>query len=137
MKQSMMQNNLSQLKDIKPIVEVHDMSLYYLIALIALIVLTGIYLAYKYFTKIRKTRKPTHKQIAFEKLKSLDYTHTKEIVYSFSVDGFLFVNEKNREQFESIEKELENFKYKKDVEELPKELIEEIKKFIKGIKNVK
>lgn len=137
MKQSMLQNSLSQLKDIKPIVEVHDMSLYYFITIIALIVSIVIFAAYKYITRVRKTKKPTQKQIVFKKLKSLDYTNTKEVVYSFSIDGFLFVNEKNKEQFEKIEKELENFKYKKDVEDLPKELIEDIKKFIKEIKNVK
>jgi len=137
MNQSIMQNNLSQLKDIKPIVDVHDMSLYYLMALIALVVLLGIYLAYRYFTKIRKTKQPTPEQIAFKKLKSLDYTDTKETLYTFSVDGYLFVNEKNKEQFQSIEKELEKFKYKKDVEDLPQELTQAIKNFIKGIKNVK
>jgi len=137
MKQSMIQNNLSQLKDIKPIVTVDDMSLYYLILLISFIVLIVIFAAYKYFTKVRKTKKLTAKQIAFTKLKNLDYTDTKEIVYSFSVDGFLFVNEKNQVEFTKIEKELENFKYKKDVEDLPKEIIEEIKNFIKGIKNAK
>jgi len=137
MKQSMIQNNLSQLKDIKPIVEVHDMSLYYLIAIITLILAIGIFIAYKYFTRIKKSKKPTAKQIAFEKLKKLDYSHTKEVVYCFSVEGFLFVNEKNKEQFQSLEKELENFKYKKDVENLPQNLIQEIKNFIKGIKNAK
>jgi len=137
MKQSMIQNNLSQLKDIKPIVEVHDMSLYYLIAIITLILAIGIFIAYKYFTRIKKSKKPTAKQIAFEKLKKLDYSHTKEVVYCFSVEGFLFVNEKNKEQFQSLEKELENFKYKKDVENLPQKLIQEIKNFIKGIKNAK
>lgn len=137
MKQSVMQNNLSQLKDIKPIVEVHDISLYYFITLVALVVLAVMYIAYKYFTKIRKTKKPTPKQIALQRLKSLDYTDTKETIYTFSVDGFLFVNDKNREQFEKIEKELEVFKYKKDVEKLPQKLTEEISNFIKRIKNAK
>lgn len=137
MNQTAMQNSLSQLKEIQPIVAVHDMSLYYLIALMTLILIAVSYSVYKYFTRIKKSKKPTAKQVAFDKLKHLDYTNTKEVVYTFSVDGFLFVNEKNKEQFERVEKELEEFKYKKDVEKLPQGIIESIENFIKGIKNAK
>ena len=132
--QNMMQNSLSQLKDIKPIIDVPDNSLLILSAIVSTLVILIIFLLFKYVTKIRKTKKPTPKQMAFKKLQHLDYKNTKDVVYSFSVDGYLFVNEKNKTQFDIIEKELERYKYKKDVESLSNDLIEKIKDFIKGIK---
>jgi len=128
------QNSLSQLKDIKPIVVVPDNSLYILIAIVIGLVIVILFFAFKYFTRIKKTKQPTIKEIALKKLKNLDYKNTKEVVYSFSVDGALFINEKNKKEFELLEKELEIFKYKKDVEKLPNNLKKKIKDYIKGVK---
>jgi len=132
--QNTMQNSLGQLKDIKSIVDVPDNSLYILIAIISVVVIVVLFLAFKYFTRIKKTKQLTIKEIALKKLKNLDYENTKEIVYSFSVDGALFINEKNKEQFELLEKELKNYKYKKIVEKLPNDLKDKIKNYIKGVK---
>jgi len=129
-----MQNSLSQLKDIKPIVEVPDNSLYILIAIVSIIIIVILFFTFRYFTRIKKTKQLTIKEITLKKLKNLDYEDTKEVVYNFSVDGILFINEKNKEQFEQLEKELEKYKYKKDVDKLPDELKAKIKDFIKGVK---
>lgn len=130
------EKTLSQLKSIKPIVTVPDNSLYILIAIIAAVLLLVAYLAYRYFTRVKRSRKLSTKELALKRLKALDFNDTKGVVYTFSVDGSLFVNEQNRESFNSIEKELEPYKYKKEVEKLPQDLEEHIKQFIQGVKNV-
>ena len=127
-------NPLSQLKDIKPIVEVHTNSLYILIAISAVVCLVLFIIAFKYFTRIQKTKQAPKKKLILDQLKSLDYSDTKSVVYSFSVDCFLFVDDKNKEEFKSIEKELDQFKYKKDVDKLPDELIKRVQEFIKKLK---
>jgi len=129
-----MNNNLAQLKDIKPIVDVVDYSFYYLLALIICVSVVIIFILYKYFTRVKKTKQPSRRKIALNRLKTLDFTNTKEVVYTFSVDGYVFINEKNKQMFEDIEKELETYKYKKDVKRLSNDLQEKIKKFIKALK---
>jgi hypothetical protein len=127
-------NFLDKLKDIRGIVKVDDYSLYLLVFIVVVLSLMVAFLLYKYFTKIRKTKKQTKKQIAKLRLKNLDFSNSKDVAYSFSIDGYLFVDEKNKQEFNLIEKELENFKYKKDVEVIPDNLKLKIQKFIKGLR---
>jgi flagellar biosynthesis/type III secretory pathway M-ring protein FliF/YscJ len=127
-------DNMGQLKDIKSIVYVVDYSLSYLLILIFIVCFIVLVVLYKYFTKIRKTKQLTDKQIALKKLQSINYENIKELVYTFSVDGYLFVTDKNKDEFNTIEKQLEQYKYKKEIPELPKEIEEKITKFIKGLK---
>ena len=129
-----MNNNLAQLKDIKPIVDVVDYSFYYLLSLIVFISIVIIFTLYKYFTRIKKTKQPRKRELALERLKTIDFTNTKEVVYTFSIDGYIFINEKNKQEFETIEKELETYKYKKDVKRLSNNLQDKVKKFIKALK---
>ena len=93
-----------------------------------------IVVAYLYKNRITKTKQPSKKQLALKRLKGLDFTNTKDVVYSFSLDGYIFVNESNQEKFNQIEKELEQYKYKKDIQPLEQNIITQIKEFIKGIK---
>jgi len=128
------QHSLEQLRDIKPIVMIPDYSLYYLFALIAFVLVLIAIIIYKYKSKIRKTKQPSEKELLLEKLNNLDYTNTKEIAYSFSVDCKHFLDEQNQEKYDEIEKKLIQYKYKKEVEPLSKELEQNIKEFIKGLK---
>jgi hypothetical protein len=127
-------NNLEKLKDIKSIVEVVDYSLYYFIIIVFILILGIIFISYKYMTRVKKTKQLSKKQLALKGLKNLDFNDTKKVVYSLSVDGYMFINKKNKDKFENIEKKLEEFKYKKDVEKLPNKLEKEIKQFIKELK---
>jgi len=128
------ENILSQLKDIKPIVEVHSNSLYILLAIVAVVVLVVAFIAYRYFTRIQKTKQPSQKELAYQRLQKLDFNNTKEVVYRFSLDGNLFCNETNSQKFKQIEKALEAYKYKKEVEALSPELKREIKAFVNALK---
>ncbi len=122
------------LRDIKDVVEVQEHSLAMLIALIvAVLFFLGVAL-YLFKNRRRRRKKPTAKEIALQKLQNLDYGNPKEVVYTFEADGELFVNEKNQEDFNKIKKELEIYKYRRDVPPLDEVVKKEIEQFIKGLR---
>jgi len=125
---------MEKLKDIKDIVEVHEYSFYIFMGLTVFIIILlslGIYL---FKNRRRRRKKPTLKQIALEKLKNLDYSNTKETVYGFEENSLLFINEDNKDEFESIKKELEIYKYKKDIPPLDSSVEKRVKDFIGKLK---
>ena len=125
---------MENLKDIKDIVEVSEYSLFIVIGL-AIFCLLAIFLAIYFFRNRRKRRKkPTTKEIALKKLNTIDYSNTKEVVYSFEEHINLFIDEKNQIDFDNIKKELEIYKYKKDIPPLDTDVEKKIKAFIKGLK---
>ncbi len=122
------------LRDIKDVVEVQEHSLAMLIGLIvAVLFFLGVAL-YLFKNRRRRRKKPTAKEIALQKLQNLDYGNPKEVVYTFEADGELFVNEKNQEDFNKIKKELEIYKYRRDVPPLDEVVKKEIEQFIKGLR---
>ncbi len=127
-------NAIQGLKDIKDIVEVPDYSLYFLIAITGVILLSIAYPVYLYLTRIKKTELKTPREIALQNLKNIDFSDVKKVAYTFSVDGFLFIDDKNRDEFEMIEKDLQQYKYRKKVNDLDEKLKERIVKFIKALK---
>ena len=125
---------MEELKDIKGIIEVPDYSLWILLSMIVGLLLCLI-LAIYYFKNRRKKRKRlTLKQIAMKNLKEIDFDDTKGAVYSFCENFQYFIDEKNKESFEQLQKELEIYKYKKEIEKLSDEEKNRIKNMIKEIK---
>ena len=122
------------LRDIKDVVEVQEHSLAMLIALIATVLFFLGVALYLFKNRRRRRKKPTAKEIALQKLQNLDYGNPKEVVYTFEADGELFVNEKNQEDFNKIKKELEIYKYRRDVPPLDEVVKKEIEQFIKGLR---
>jgi len=125
---------MEKLKDIKDIVEVPEYSLFILMGLTLLTLLILSLAIYFFKNRRRRRRKPTAKEMAIQKLNSIDYSDTKEVVYDFEEYTTIFINEKNQEPFNSIKKELEIYKYKKDIPALDKDVEKKIKEFIKGLK---
>lgn len=129
--------NLEKLRDIKGIVEVHDSSLENLIALVGLTILGLLaigFIFYLYKNRRKRRKRFTPKEIALEKLKNINYSDTKEVAYTFSTDGYLWVNELNENEFRDIEKRLISYKYKKETDELTTELKDRVKKYIEELK---
>ncbi len=125
---------MEELKDIKGIIEVPDYSLWILLSMTTG-VLVFLILAIYFFKNRRKKRKRlTSKQIAMKNLKKIDFDDTKDAVYTFCENFQYFIDEKNEESFEKLQKELEIFKYKKEIEKLSDEEINRIKSMIKEIK---
>ena len=125
---------MEELKDIKGIIEVPDYSLWILLSIIACVVFCLIILIYFFKNRRKKRKKPSLKQIAMKNLKEIDFDDTKSAVYSFCENFQYFINEKNKESFEELQKELEIFKYKKEIEKLSDEQRNRIKSMIKEIK---
>ncbi len=125
---------MEKLKDIKDIVSVEDYSFEILLAIIFFSII--IFLFALYFYKNRRTRRQrlTPREIALNSLKSIDYNNQKEVAYRFTTNGAMFVDDKNKQEFKDIEDKLLEYKYKKDVPKLDKDLEIRVKEFIKGLK---
>jgi VanZ family protein len=116
------------IKDIKPNVEIVD---YQFIAFIAVILILLIILS---LFLIKKLKKQNPKKKLLEKLKNLNFSNSKKTAYEFTELARNFVNEENKEKYETIVKLLEKYKYKKEVPPLSEKDIEKIKNFIKEIR---
>ncbi|KAA0439713.1 MAG: DUF4381 domain-containing protein [Candidatus Thioglobus sp.] len=121
-------NKTYDIKDIKPIVDIADNSLYWLLAVIfsAFLLILGGY----YFWKIYQSKRQyNEKKAAIEALKNLDFNDSKSTAYAFGRYAPALVNEENTMVFEQINNALMAYKYKKQVGKLDAILIEKIKGF--------
>jgi len=114
------------LKDIKPNVQIIDYSFYIFLVIAIVLIIFLIYIIYKKFFNKKENKFLT-------KLKNLDFNNSKKTAYEFTHFAKQFINEKNKKLYEEIVKELNNYKYKRVVDNLDPELIKKIKEFIKGI----
>ncbi len=119
------------LKDIKPIVEIPDNSLV-ILTIISFVVLIALVLVYLLLKPKRKRKpKPTPRELALQKLKAIDFSNDKEVAYTFTTLAEEFLD---KELYDKIISKLDIYKYKKDTPPMPKDLKEEIKRAIGGIK---
>ena len=116
---------MSKLKDIKSIVTVPDDSLMYL-----LIATIGLLLIIFFIWKVIKIKQNNDRKIAIENLRNLDFTDSKTVAYDFKQYAQILCNDENKAQFEQINSDLEQYKYKKHVADLEEVLIQKIKDFI-------
>ena len=123
--------NLAKLKDIKEVEFINvDFTPYYIaVGLFVLFVLFA-YLVYFYIKNSNK--KPTKKQIAKAYLKNMDFRNdSKAIAYDFTLNAKICLNEKFEDEYNGIVSKLERYKYKKEVQNIPDELKDDMKKYIK------
>ena len=125
---------MEELKDIKGIIDVPDYSLWILLSIIVCVIFSLVLAIYFFKNRRKKRKKPTLKQIAMKNLKEINFDDTKCAVYTFCENFQYFIDEKNKESFEQLQKELEIYKYKKEVEKLSEVQINKIKSMIKEIK---
>lgn len=113
------------IKDIKPLVEIPDFSIFLFISIIVfgsfvLIALT-IFLV-KYIKKRRENLKKSYLKI----LKSVDFSNPKESAYAITKYGRLLIyDDRSKQIFETLEQKLQAYKYKKEVESFD----DEVKKY--------
>jgi uncharacterized membrane protein YgaE (UPF0421/DUF939 family) len=125
---------VEELKDIKGIIEVPDYSLWILLSIIIGVIFSLVLIIYFFRKRKRRRKKLTLKQTAMENLKEINFENTKNAVYTFSEDFQYFINDKNKESFENLQKELEIYKYKKQIDQLSEELKTSMKTLIREIK---
>jgi hypothetical protein len=75
----------------------------------------------------------TPAQKAIKALKKLDFTkHSKQIVYDFTINGKICVDERYKDEFYKIVEKLEPYKYRPNIEnDLDEDLVEDMKSYIK------
>ena len=111
------QNITSQLKDIKPLLEIPDSSYYIywgLIIFASLLALGSLFFVAK---KLWDNRKINLAKGYVEKLKAIDWKDTKKSAYTATHYARLLATDtRKKELFSQLEPMLEQYKYKKEVE---------------------
>ena len=125
MMQHQHEENLSaQLKDIKPLLDIPDNSFYLywgLIIAAALLLLAILFFAGKKFWENRKINLAKG---YVEKLKAIDWKEPKKSAYDATYYArLLATDERKKELFSQLEPLLEQFKYKKEVEDVDHDTI--------------
>jgi len=112
-----------KINDIKPIVEIPDVSIYVFYTLIFVSLLIAcfiIYFVYNFF----KPKKKTDEKIYYEKLQALDFIDMKQTAYDISKYGRLLAKEERQIRLmDELHEELSYFKYQKNISStFPKEI---------------
>jgi len=114
-----------QLHDIKPLLEVQEYSLYYLILFVvfsAILIFGALYLGIKYF----KNRNKYDVRVEhFKLLNQLNLSDTKKSAYGITKYGATYKDDSKRhsEMYKNLVDRLEQYKYKKDVEKFDNEVL--------------
>jgi len=122
------------LRDIKGFVEVPDESFFYLVLSGFALGLLLTFLAWFIFRLLkpkRKSKRLSPKELAKLELKKIEFTDTKEAVYSFS-ENTQVVSPEHPALLDLLPK-LEVYKFKKEVPELSSEDIEKMKSIIREL----
>ena len=120
-----MDNNLSsQLKDIKPLLEIPDNSFYIYWGEIIVAILLGLLIFYFIGKKMWESRKINLAKGYVEKLRSIDWHDTKKSAYDATYYArLLATDERRKELFFQLEPLLEQYKYKKQVEDVDQDTL--------------
>lgn len=113
------------LHDIKEIVEVQEYSFYYLLGAISLAIVVLIVLGFLLYKYIQKLNAYNQRKEHLKLLNSLDLSDTKNAAYAISKYGITFANDgvRESEMYNNITSRLEQYKYRKSVEEFDKETL--------------
>jgi len=124
-------DTISQLRQIKPmqIITIDYTPYYIYTALFILILILGFIL---YFFINKSKVRLTTSQKSQKYLKNMDFKMTsKNIAYNFTIHAKICLNIQYEDDYNNIVNKLVEFKYKKDVKDIPKDLIKEIKEYIR------
>ncbi len=121
----MQQNFDIPLHDIKPIVEVQEYSLYYLLGFSVLVVVVFLGIAYLVYKWLQKRDAFNIRKEHMKLLKNLDLSDTKKAAYAITAYGATFKDDSPRhsEMYANLHERLERYKYKKEVDKLDKETL--------------
>lgn len=116
----MNEENLSaQLRDIKPLLEIPDSSYYVYWGLIGVGVLLVLGVLFFVLKKLWDKRKVNLEKGYLEAIKNIDWVDTKKSAYEAThYARLLATDERRKELFSQLEPMLEQYKYKKEVEQV-------------------
>jgi flagellar biosynthesis/type III secretory pathway M-ring protein FliF/YscJ len=106
------------LHEIKPLIEIQEYSMVYLLALcaVALIILLG--LLYLLIRWLKNRNKFNLRKEHYRLINAIDFSDTKSAAYALTFYGDTFKedSERHHRAYSDLVEKLEQFKYKKDVE---------------------
>ncbi len=121
-----MQNKLAEIPihDIKPLVEIHEYSLYYFLALVAFALIVFAVIVYFLIKYLKNRNAYNVRKDSFHQLETLDLSDTKKSAYAISQYGAVFKDDSPRhaEMFSNLNERLEHYKYKKSVDAFDEEV---------------
>lgn len=125
MKEAVQQQFDIPLHDIKPIVEVQEYSLYYLIGLVGLALIVFFVVVYFLYLWYKKRSEFNVRKHHLKLLFELDFSNTKNAAYAISSYGITFKDDspRHKEMFQNISERLESYKYRKNVSEFDDETL--------------
>ncbi|SFP75684.1 hypothetical protein [Hydrogenimonas thermophila] len=119
------------IRDIKPLLPIPDISIYFFIVIVGITIVVFIAVLifiWKWWQK-HKTSNPRIEWL--RELDRMDYSNSKKVAYIMTKYGRLLAEDKRREEIlEQLIPRLEKYKYKKDVPPLDDETKRYIKLFI-------
>ncbi len=125
------QNLTAQLRDIKPLIEIPDSSFYIYWGLIGFGVLLGLGILFFVAKKLWENRKKNLAKAYLAALKSIDWSNSKKAAYEAThYARLLATDERRKELFAQLEPMLEKYKYKKEVDEVDQDTLNQYKLFV-------
>jgi len=123
---------MEELKDIKPEIVIVNSFLIDMLFFAFIIVLVGL-LGYFIYRFMKKERKKDKRKLSVLYLKSFDFDNLedKQIAYEFTKHGYITLEEHFNDEFLRILKQLETYKYKKDIPQIDDDLKEQMRDYIK------
>lgn len=123
--------NEIKLHDIKPIIEIQEYSLYYLIGTIlgAIIILGTVF--YVLFAYYKRKNAFSQKKEHLKLLNDLDLSDTKQSAYAITLYGASFKDDtpEHKQAYEKLANNLKNYKYKKVVNSFDDGILADINSF--------
>lgn len=107
------------LHDIKPLIEIQEYSMYYLIGVSVIGVVLFLALAYLAFKYFKNRNQFNIRKFNLNKLKTIDFSEPKKAAYEITSYGLVFKDDSERHSraFTSLQEDLESYKYKKNVDD--------------------
>ncbi len=110
---------MEEIKDIKPLLEIPDISYYIYWGLISFGITLVTIIIFFLIKRLWQSRKVNRAKEYLRELKKIDWSDTKESAYKAThYARLLATDDRKRELFSQLEEMLEQYKYKKEVNEV-------------------
>ena len=120
-----------QLRDIKPLLEIPDSSYYIYWGLIIFAVFLAVAILFFVAKKLWENRKMNLAKGYLEAIKKIDWEDTKKSAYEAThYARLLATDERRKELFSQLEPMLEQYKYKKEVEVVDQDTINQFNLYV-------
>jgi hypothetical protein len=108
----MMQQQLEDLREIRDLVQIPDISFYFFIGAILIALLFTGALLYMFYQRFRQKRRTDLRKKVLERLRNVDFSDPKKAAYQITKYGhFLATEERSRKLFAQLLPRLEKYKF--------------------------